>query len=144
MQNFGYSMLWYWLGYLFATVCGILHTVFNIYVRHMKSMDAHSMGEGYERTKPFHPLYNIILFSISAWLYLGTLSAPTVTDALLTGLVWAGITIVFDLVAWVLVKHPWHLSFHEFYVGYQPWISLIYLAILLSPLTAYGITALVK
>ena len=25
-------------------------------------MDSESMGEGYEKTKPWHPLYNIILF----------------------------------------------------------------------------------
>ena len=86
MQNFGYSMLWYWIGYITVTVVGVLHTVFNIYVLHMKPMDANSMGEGYEKTKPFHPLYNIILFPIlfpiCAYLYLNTLSSPTITDAL--------------------------------------------------------------
>ena len=144
MQNFGYSMLWYWIGYITVTVVGILHTVFNIYVLHMKPMDANSMGEGYEKTKPFHPLYNIILFPICAYLYLNTLSAPTITDAFITGLIWAGISIVFDLFGWVIIKHPWSLSFREFYVDYQPWISLIYLVILISPLIAFGINAIIK
>ena len=65
MQNFGMSMIWFWVCYLLVTVVGILHTVFNIYVLHMKPMDSESMGEGYEKTKPWHPLYNIILFSSS-------------------------------------------------------------------------------
>jgi len=144
MQNFGYSMLWYWIGYITVTVVGILHTVFNIYVLHMKPMDANSMGEGYEKTKPFHPLYNIILFPICAYLYLNTLSAPTITDAFITGLIWAGISIVFDVFGWVIIKHPWSLSFREFYVDYQPWISLIYFVILISPLIAFGINAIIK
>lgn len=64
MQNFGMSMFWFWICYAIVTVVGILHTVFNIYVLHMKPMDKDSMGEGYEKTKPWHPLYNIILFSV--------------------------------------------------------------------------------
>lgn len=67
-------------------------------------MDENGMGEGYEKTKPWHPLYNIILFS---------------------------------LFGWVLIKHPWSLSFKEFYVDYQPWITLIYLAIFAGPVVGY-------
>ena len=69
MQNFGMSMLWFWLAYVCVTGIGILHTVFNIYVLHMKPMDSKGMGE-----------------------------------ALLTGLLWAGICIVFDVFSWVLIK----------------------------------------
>ena len=64
MQSFGMSMLWFWASYAIVTCIGILHTIFNIYVLKMKPMDEHSMGEGYEKTKPWHPLYNIVLFSI--------------------------------------------------------------------------------
>lgn len=60
MQNFGMSMLWFWVSYIIVTLAGILHTVFNIYVLHMKPMDDKSMGEGYEKTKPWHPLYKIL------------------------------------------------------------------------------------
>ena len=61
MENFGVSMLWYWIAYFIVTSIGVLHTIFNIVVLHMKSMkDSPGMGEGYEKTKPWHPLYNII------------------------------------------------------------------------------------
>lgn len=70
MQNFGMSMLWFWICYFLVTLVGILHTVFNIYVLHTKPMDAHSMGDGYEKNKPWHPLYHIILFSLFGYLYL--------------------------------------------------------------------------
>ena len=137
MRSFGMSMLWFWVCYLLVTAVGILHTVFNIYVLHMQPMDENSMGEAYEKTKPWHPLYNIVIFSLFGWLYMRGLENPTVTDALLTGAIWAGICIVFDLIGWVLVRHPWSLSFREFYVDYQPWISLIYLAIFLGPLAGF-------
>lgn len=54
-------MLWFWAAYVAATVVGVLHCVFNIYVLHMKPMDEHGMGEAYEKTKPWH----IFLFLFS-------------------------------------------------------------------------------
>ena len=47
MVNFVMSMLWFWVCYVIVTVVGILHTVFNIYVLHMKPMDKTGIGEGY-------------------------------------------------------------------------------------------------
>lgn len=137
MQNFGLSMLCFWVCYIVVTLVGIMHTIFNIYVLKMKPMDDTSMGEGYERTKPWHPLYNIILFSLSGWLYMEGIANPSVKEALITGLIWAGICIVFDVFGWVLIRHPWSLSFKGFYVDYQPWITLIYLAIFLGPIVGY-------
>jgi hypothetical protein len=100
-------------------------------------MDKNGMGEGYEKTKPWHPLYNIILFSVFGWLYMRGLSEPRLADALITGAIWAGVCIIFDVIGWVIVKHPWSLSFKEFYIDYQPWITLIYLAILIGPVIGY-------
>ena len=134
MQNFGMSMLWFWLGYIVVTWIGIGHTIFNIKVLHMKSMkESPGMGEGYEKTKPWQPLYNIILFTLFGWIYMRSLTTPTLSEALITGAIWAGICVLADLVGWVLIKHPWRLTFKEFYVDYQPWITLIYLAIFVGP-----------
>lgn len=106
----------------------------------MKPMDNKSMGEGYEKTKPWHPLYNIILFTLFGWLYLQGLSNPTLNEALITGLLWSVICIVFDVFGWVIIKHPWSLTFKEFYIDYQPWISLIYVAIFLGPIIGFYLT----
>ena len=62
---------------------------------------------------------------------------PSLYDALITGAIWAGICIVFDVFGWVIIKHPWSLSFKEFYIDYQPWISLIYVAIFLGPVIGF-------
>lgn len=137
MQDFGMSMLWFWISYVIVTILGILHTVFNIYVLQMNPMDENGMGEGYEKTKPWHPLYNIILFSIFGWFYMHNLSVPSLLEALMTGLIWVGICIVVDIIGWVMIKHPWSLSYKEFYVDYQPWISLIYISIFAGPIIGF-------
>lgn len=140
MNHFGSLIIWYWTAYVVVTLIGILHTVFNICVLHMKSMkESEGMGEGYERTKPWHPLYNIVVFPFFAFLYLNSLESVTLHTAAVTSLIWGGLTIILDFFGWVLIKHPWSLTFREFYVDYQPWISLIYAAIFLSPFIAYGI-----
>jgi len=142
MRNLGISVLWFWICYIVVTTVGIMHTIFNIYVRKMGAMDTKGMGEGYEKTKPWHPLYNIVFFSVFGYLYLKGLPAPSLKKAIITGGIWTGICMVVDLVGWVIIKHPWSLSFKEFYIGYQPWISLIYLAIFLGPIIGYYVTLL--
>lgn len=143
MENTAYLFLWYFAAYVLVTLIGVLHTVFNITVLHMKSMvDSPGMGEGYERTKPWHPLYNIIIFPPFAYLYLAGLHTVTLQTAVWTGLLWGTVTVVIDVIGWVLIKHPWSLTFKEFYVDYQPWITLIYLTIYASPLIAFGVMKL--
>lgn len=143
MENTAYLFLWYFAAYVLVTLTGVLHTVFNITVLHMKSMmDSPGMGEGYERTKPWHPLYNIIIFPPFAYLYLAGLHTLTLQTAVWTGLLWGTVTVVIDVIGWVLIKHPWSLTFKEFYVDYQPWITLIYLTIYASPLIAFGVMKL--
>ncbi|WP_295156334.1 hypothetical protein [uncultured Brachyspira sp.] len=137
MRNFNISMLCFWIGYIIVTLIGILHTIFNIYVLKMKPMDKNSMGEGYEKTKPYHAVYNIIVFTIFALIYMRSLNSPTINDALITGAIWSGICIIFDVFGWVLIKHPWSLSFKQFYIDYQPYITLIYIAIFLGPIAAF-------
>ena len=138
MQNFGMSMLWFFLSYVIVTWIGIIHTIFNIKVLHMKSMkDSPGMGEGYEKTKPWHPLYNIVIFTLFGFIYMNGVTNPTLAESIFTGAIWVSITIVGDLVGWVLIKHPWSLTFKEFYIDYQPWITLIYLAIFIGPVIGY-------
>ena len=138
MQNIGMSMVWYWLCYTVVTMVGVAHTVFNIKVLHMKTMkEGPVLGEGYEKTRAWHPLYNIIIFPIFGFLYLNGLNNPTMNEAIITGALWAGISIIFDLVGWVLIKHPLSLTFKQFYVEYQPWITLVYIAIFLGPIIGF-------
>lgn len=142
-MEIGRLLLLLLIGYVIVTWIGIGHTIFNIKVLHMKSMkESPGMGEGYEKTKPWHPLYNIVFFTLFGWIYISGLDAPTLVTALIAGAIWAVICILVDLIGWVLIKHPWRLTFKEFYVDYQPWITLIYLAIFLGPVLGYFIAGL--
>ena len=137
-REFGRSMLWYWISYFVVTMIGVGHTFFNILVLHMGSMaQGPDLGEGYEMTKPWHPLYNIIFFTIFALIYLKGMKQPTFKKALTTGVLWSGLSIVLDLVGWVLIPHPLSLTFKQFYIEYQPWITLVYLAMLVAPVIAW-------
>lgn len=63
-------LLWYVVAYFIVTAIGVLHTAFNITVLHMKSMkESEGMGEGYEKMKPWHMLYNIAVFPVFAYIY---------------------------------------------------------------------------
>ncbi len=143
MHDFWLSLICYLSAYVIVTIIGMLHTIFNIYVLHYKPMkESSDMGEAYERTKPFHPLYNVIIFPLFAWLYFSLTGNTDVSEALWLSLLWGTLTIIIDLVGWVIIKHPWSLTFRQFYVEYQPWISLVYLTIYASPFISYAILQL--
>lgn len=145
MKELGPSLLYYFAAYFIVTLLGVLHTIFNIYVLHYKSMkDSPGMGEAYEKTKPFHPLYNLIVFPLFAWIYFMSLgNGKVLWDYVLpVSLLWGTVTIVIDLAGWVLIRHPWSLSFKEFYIDYQPWITLTYLIIYASPFLAFWLISL--
>ena len=140
-MNFGLFMLWYWSAYIIVTLVGIGHTIFNWKVLKMEITveKVTSMYDivPYARTVPFHPLYNIIIWPIFSYLYL--LQVDTVNvwrEAFILGASWTLITIVFDLFGWVIIKHPWRMTFKEMYVDYQPWITFIYISIFVSPFIA--------
>ncbi len=140
-MNAGMLFLWLIVGYTIVTWIGVGHTIFNIKVLHMKSMkESEGLGEAYEKTKPWHPLYNIIVFPIFGFLYISGLDDASLYGALFAGLVWAIVSILIDLVGWVLIPHPLRLTFKQFYVEYQPWITLIYIAIFLGPVIGYFIS----
>lgn len=70
------------------------------------------MGEGYEKTKPWHPLYNIVVFTLFGYLYSNVLESPSMQEAFLTGLIWAALCVVFDAFGWMIIKHPRSMTAH--------------------------------
>jgi len=93
-------------------------------------------------TVPYHVLIMLIVWTLFAWIYFRKRSnsnpnAEKVETRNLA-LLWLILAMVVDCVGFVLIKHPYSLSAHAFYVDYQPWISLIYVAIFLSPWIRLG------
>lgn len=118
-----------------------MHTVFNWKVLKIEEEKDDkvkpSQVSAYKKTIPFHLLYNIIIFPIFAYIYLKQVMPLDLwKEALIIATTWMAIVIIVDLVGWVLIKHPWNMTFKEMYVDYQPWITLIYITIFTSPFIA--------
>ena len=134
-MNFELSMLWFWIAYIIVTLVGLGHTCFNWKVLKMET-EVEKVTSMYDIV-PYHALYNIIIWPIFSYIYFLQVNPFDIwNEALILGTSWALITIIFDVFGWVIIKHPWRMTFKEMYVDYQPWITLIYISIFISPFIA--------
>jgi hypothetical protein len=60
-------------------------------------------------------------------------------EALRLGLFWLALALPFDVIFFILVKSPYSLSFHDFYVGQVPWIYIVYAVLFVSSLCYVGL-----
>lgn len=136
----GKATLYLLIAYWIVTILGILLTLLFDALYHLPTPESLGMpvtqAPAYTMTLPYHPLLNLFVWPLFSWWYLRGLSPEVVRmrEAIRLGLFWTVVTILVDLVGWVLIPHPWQMTFKEFYVVYQPWITLIYLVILSSPI----------
>lgn len=129
----------FFLAYWIVTFLGILLTVAFDVLYHPPSPEELGVpltqAPAYLMTLPYHPLLNLMVWPVLAWFYLRVLptGAQMKAEALRLGAFWAVVCIIIDLFGWVLIPHIWRMTFAEFYIDYQPWITLIYLIIFGSP-----------
>jgi hypothetical protein len=99
-------------------------------------------------TVPYHVLVMLIIWPIFAAFYFKKSPkrnpAQQKQETFRLALLWLALAMIVDYVVFVLIKTPFSLTFYQFYVDYQPWISLIYLAIFLSPWIRLGVVGLGK
>jgi putative Mn2+ efflux pump MntP len=132
-------VLYFFYSYWLTTLLGILLTVLFSVIFDLPSPQemgvSASQAPSYLMTIPYHPLLNLAVWPLFAWLYWRGLPAGInrKSEMLNLGILWTVITIIIDLIGWVLIHHPWAMTFKEFYIDYQPWITLIYLIIFASP-----------
>lgn len=94
-----------------------------------------SQSPAYKVTEPFQPFLCLIVYSFFAYRHLcGTQKENVRREALRLSAVGLIGSILIDFVSFVLIPHPYAFTFTEFYVGYQPWITIIYFVIFISPL----------
>jgi hypothetical protein len=97
-------------------------------------------------TVPYHVLIMLVIWPIFAWIYFRKPGQKNLAlqsqETWQLSFLWLQLAVIVDLVGFVLIKSPYSLTPHEFYVIYQPWISLIYVAIFLSPLIRLGLARL--
>ena len=140
------AALYWFAAYWIVTILGILLTI--LFAAIFQPPTPEQLGvpvtqaPAYLSTLPYHPVLNLLVWPIFAWCYLRPLlpDADVRREGLRLGLFWSVGTILVDLVGWVMIPHPWRMTLKEFYVDYQPWITLIYLIILMSPILAAPVT----
>jgi hypothetical protein len=97
-------------------------------------------------TVPYHVLIMLLVWPVFAWVYFRKRQQENqdkeVRETLRLSFLWLAAAVIVDFVCFVLIKHPWSLTPHEFYVEYEPWISLIYISIFLSPLIRLALSRL--
>lgn len=67
-------------------------------------MNGRSMGEGYEKTKPYHPIYNLAVFPMFAFLLERFKIYLWAGDG--AGAIWLLLTLIIDFVGWVMIQAP--------------------------------------
>ena len=92
------------------------------------------------KTVPYHLLINLLCWTFFSYLYFTKRQDTGIKEAVYLGAFWLVTAMIVDLVCFVLIKSPVSLTPHQFYVEYQPWISITYLLVFVSPFIAYGIT----
>jgi hypothetical protein len=97
-------------------------------------------------TVPYHVLIMLLVWPVFAWLYFRkrrpTNSLQESKQTLHLAFLWLVSAMVVDFVGFVLIKNAWSMTPHELYVDYQPWITLIYVSIFLSPWIRLGFSRL--
>lgn len=135
------ALAYFLVAYVVVTVLASGLTIAYGAINH--SPEPHELGVGmleapaFVATVPYHVLIMLLIWPLFAWLYFRkrrTSSARQESkQTLLLALLWLVSAMVVDFAGFVLIKNPWSMTPRELYVDYQPWITLIYASIFLSP-----------
>jgi hypothetical protein len=124
---------------IIAAVCSILvaaitHTNFS-----GNHADVHN--HAFVTSERFYPLINLISWMAFAAIYFRKAAAKwsPMSEALRLGAFWLALALPFDVIFFILVKSPYSLSFHDFYVGQVPSIYIVYAVLFVSPLCYVGL-----
>jgi len=92
-------------------------------------------------TVPYHLLINLFCWTFFSFLYLKEMKKEDninlFKEASYLSLIWLIIALIVDLISFVIIKSPISFTPYQFYVGYQPWISITYFIVLISPVISY-------
>ena len=91
--------------------------------------------KAYKKSLPYTPVYYLIVWLLCSTFYFSQHTAVHVfSDGLLTGILWWLLTLLLEMLLWIIARHRMQLSWKEMYMESQPWLSVSYYAVLISPL----------
>jgi hypothetical protein len=136
------ALIYFFVAYVIVTILATAISV--VYGMVYPSPQPEELGvsllkaPSFTATVPYHVLIMLLVWPVFAWVYFRKRQQGNqdkeVRETLRLSFLWVAAAMIVDFVCFVLIKHPWSLTPHEFYVEYEPWISLIYISIFLSPL----------
>lgn len=142
------ALVYFVVAYVLVTVFAAGLTITYATIHH--SPEPEQLGVGmlqapaFVATVPYHVLIMLLVWPVFAWLYFRKRRSESASQessvTMRLALLWLASAMVVDYVGFVLIKNPWSMTTHELYVEYQPWITLIYLSIFLSPWIRLGIS----
>ena len=93
------------------------------------------------KTVPYHLLINLLAWALFSYVYFrkNKKNPLDLSAAVYLGFFWLILSMTVDLIFFVMIPSPVSLTFRQFYIEYQPWISITYLIVLISPLISYGL-----
>ena len=136
-NNLGMSFLWMLLAYTVATLVVFIHMLISnksFGVQNAKQAGTTFLKSPvYVKSRPYQVLYNVLIFPIFLWLYSKGIDTDNIKEFMLNTVIqWTILSIIIDYISWVLIPHKFRLTHKEFYIDYQPYITLIYVAIFVS------------
>ena len=144
------ALIYFFIAYGVVTVLATATTITHGIIYH--SPQPQELGvsllkaPSFVATVPYHVLIMLLVWPVFAWVYFRKRRQENqdkeVMETLRLSFFWLAAAVIVDFVCFVLIKHPWSLTPHEFYVEYEPWISLIYISIFLSPLIRLALSRL--
>lgn len=89
----------------------------------------------YKKSTLYFPLYYLLVWlTCSTFFFLEFRPERIVLAGLFIGIIWWALSLLLEMLVWVVSSHRFKLSWKEMYTDTQPWISLSYYAIIISPL----------
>lgn len=137
--NFKRAVIWFLIAYFIVSV---LATATSVIYEMVCDLPPAAPGQSileapaFADTVAYHVLIMLVVWPLFAHVYFRKPAQPksgALRETWRLAVCWLLLAIVVDFIGFVLMKHPWTLTPYEFYVVYQPWISLIYLSIFASP-----------
>ncbi|MFV0391822.1 MAG: hypothetical protein ACK5KP_08065 [Paludibacteraceae bacterium] len=91
--------------------------------------------KAYLKSLTIFPVYYLVVWIICSVFFLKESNPEKIyLIALIAGAIWLLLTLLLETLVWSKIRHKFQLTLKEMYQRSQPWISISYYAVLISPL----------
>jgi hypothetical protein len=139
-MNLPLSILWFVIGFIAVNGLKLFQIQRKVQKLRLKpenpqKSESELIKAAYQKSQPYVPGYYLLVWIVCSTFYFLLHNSPGIyKEALMTGALWWLLTLLLEMVVWVKSSHKYQLTWKEMYMNSQPWLSLNYYAVLISPL----------